>query len=594
MKVSINGKGVSYSPDFHENRVAWRSQAEGSVCFKLNEKIGGENCFVKRFDKELASEDLEFIRKVKGQSLENLPFVHDVVEVEEENSTVHYVITQMLDGDIWQNQLLSGMVLTPENLIIDLMTSLKQIHNQGYWHTDVCEKNIFYQTEQNRFQLIDLDSVVPLSVTPTQSRNQIGYVPSRKLVTPAIIYMNQFLGKRYKFHELPGDIFNLLEIIMLAAKVGYYKDAREKDEQFRWNRNASTQHIDLSTFLNEKAEAYAKAVFTVAEQKELETLHILNLAKFFIPLNEEIWICTRPEVEPPTLSTQARRKKVKLNVKGKKAPASGTKKTLPPTKPATKGSKTKTSGSTQKPSKQKVTAENKAKKPPQKTPKKKGHPQIVSFSVNDSTKDFAVIRRGEQIKLSWESKDGKVTLNDVKRPASGKIFYKPVRDTSYTLTVNKTIGEKPIEVKKELQVYLSPEITVKLNNREQQSIKMPPATETRLSWSAKNADYVRVNGKTYNKTKYWISLSPKKTKTYKIEAVREINGMEFKEELKRRISVSQQQTQTAVQDYQAYKTPNFSQSNTNLPDEGNWVDALWGIGLLVAVIVGIIFMVSSC
>lgn len=227
MKVYINYKYHDFDSGYNSHNPSnngWKKQNQDAFKFS---SIGGIRVFVKRFEKDASNiPGYQFLVKVKNKKYSSLPMIYDIVNQIEDSKTVIYLFQEVIEGntfeEIMHNDVLS---FNPKKFLKNIYDALLTIKNNGYWYSDFVEKNIFV-AKNGDFYLIDLDSVVPLSILPNEDNSQISQVNKNyKIAISTYWYRDTFnYPFSYIAKNLKGDTINFLELLIFIAQIKYYID----------------------------------------------------------------------------------------------------------------------------------------------------------------------------------------------------------------------------------------------------------------------------------------------------------------------------------------------------------------------------------
>ena len=228
MKITINNKEVDYFSDYP---TGWKFSAGDP--FKYPVEIGGEICFIKRFQKKSPADisGWNFMQILKGRKEVYLPTIHDIEEVTEGGSEVTYIFYEHIRGVTLEQAIFGGGVINLSQTADHVLKAIQLIHSYGFWFPDFCEKNIFCET-RGRVMLVDLDSTLALDIPPA---NDI--YGSKDYWFPVYEYFKDNLQlPGIKLSNLHGVSLNYLQSIFLVLHLKLHisgKDPHYKsDESF--------------------------------------------------------------------------------------------------------------------------------------------------------------------------------------------------------------------------------------------------------------------------------------------------------------------------------------------------------------------------
>jgi hypothetical protein len=211
---------VDYTSDYPEG---WHYSSGDP--FKFPVLIGVADCFIKRFEKKYPASitGWELLRSLKGKNNSNIARVYDIKEEIENEVAVHYVFYEFIRGQTLNTPVSLRMEGDLQRLADDVLTGLSVIHGLGYWFSDFCEKNIFWDKD-GRFLLIDLDSAFPVTDKP-----KIDMDGSKEFW----IYVQKFYREQLQMPDMTiarlyGPSLNYLQLIFLVLKSKWKLVHKEK------------------------------------------------------------------------------------------------------------------------------------------------------------------------------------------------------------------------------------------------------------------------------------------------------------------------------------------------------------------------------
>lgn len=235
----------------------------------------GVKCFVKRFEHEPNA--MAFLQNLKGQSVVNIPQIYDFVSTTENNKTVYYLFTEVLEGKTLKEAIAANENIDLAKMLTDLMKSLFFLHENGIWFSDFNDENIFYvpDGEQTKYFLIDIDSCWENDITPTtQGRGSMPQKTGNYNLTIYKYYTEKLGNTDFDFSKIKGKNLNYLQLISLLAHLQFFKQRRLE--------NTNTNYFDfpmyknLHEFIYEKVEERARGVFDLAMEDRLNQLSIIE------------------------------------------------------------------------------------------------------------------------------------------------------------------------------------------------------------------------------------------------------------------------------------------------------------------------------
>lgn len=275
MKVIIKNKSYNFLPGFNSHKPSdngWKKQNQDNFKFCA---IGGINVFIKRFEKEVKHiSGYKFLQKVKNKKLPFLPTTYDLVTVRENGKSVTYIFQEVLKGKTLEEVIEDGVFnFNPQLFIDNIYSALETITNEGFWYADFVEKNIFVGNDGSCY-LIDLDSVVPISVLPNNDISQV----NRNYQIAIFTYWYRDVLK-YNFtdigNNLRGDTLNFLQLFVFIAQVKYFIENDCKP-----NFLSSNTRKSIPRFLLSKNKAYTIAIFKSCFEPSKKHQQTLNIELF--------------------------------------------------------------------------------------------------------------------------------------------------------------------------------------------------------------------------------------------------------------------------------------------------------------------------
>lgn len=278
MKVLIKNKTCNFSPNYNPHKPSdngWMKQNQDN--FKIC-TIGGERVFVKRFEKETKYiSGYKFLQRVKNKRLPFLPVTYDLVTIKEEGKNVTYLFQEVIKGktldEVIKDKNNAIFNFNSQRFTSNIYNALLAITREGFWYTDFVEKNIFVGNDGNCY-LIDLDSVIRISVLPNKDTSQV----NRNYQIAVFTYWYRDVLKydyTYIGNNLKGDTLNFLQLFIFVAQVKYYI---EQDCQVDFLSSDTRKAIP--NFLLSKNETFTKAVFKSCFEPTKNHQQILNIELF--------------------------------------------------------------------------------------------------------------------------------------------------------------------------------------------------------------------------------------------------------------------------------------------------------------------------
>ena len=275
MKVNINGEITDFDSDYNPHKPSsngWKKQ--NIDAFKIL-NINGIKVFVKRFEKDkTAIPGYQYIIMTKNKKLSNLPIIYDFVTTTENNKSVSYLFQEFLEGytleEIIHNHIFN---FNPSKFTRNLYSALESISKNGFWFSDFVEKNIFI-TNNGDYYLIDLDSVVPLSIMPCEDTPILSSVNKNY----KIAVFNYFYKETFKYpftyirQNLRGNTINFLELFVLVAQFKYYLDKKLQPNFFDVNTRKA-----IPQYLLDKNNALTYAIFKSCFENTSNHQQVLSL-----------------------------------------------------------------------------------------------------------------------------------------------------------------------------------------------------------------------------------------------------------------------------------------------------------------------------
>lgn len=275
MRVHIDNQQYNYVSDYSPANKNWKIQA--GAAFRYPVRIGTKDCFVKRFTSPPPGLGLLFT--LKGSQTNCLPTIYDVVEVSEHHQSVTYLFMELIDGDILDEIITRRQAFHSRKLTTGLLECLQIIHNNGYWFSDFCEKNIFFDKNIQRYTLIDLDSCEPIQHLPSPIPNTPGYIPGQEFAAAVVNFYKDILKQpNFSFSSLSGTQLNTLQLIPLVAKLELFVKAVNTQPNFIYK---ASNFPKLQEYIASKQPVYSRAVFNKVHQKQHTAEMIATLCGFF-------------------------------------------------------------------------------------------------------------------------------------------------------------------------------------------------------------------------------------------------------------------------------------------------------------------------
>src|SRR2546421_8292295 len=96
MKVIIREREYDYASDHPQGWLFGRGDY-----FKFPVKIGGNTCFIKRFEIAIPENisGWQLMLDLKGKHEQNLARIYDIVSTKENNKNIYYVFYEFIDGE---------------------------------------------------------------------------------------------------------------------------------------------------------------------------------------------------------------------------------------------------------------------------------------------------------------------------------------------------------------------------------------------------------------------------------------------------------------------------------------------------------------
>ena len=278
MKININGKITDFDSGYNAHRPSSNGwQKQNIDAFKIL-SLNDIKVFVKRFEKDkTAIPGYHYIIKTKNKKLPNLPIIYDFVSTTENNKSVSYLFQEALEGltleEIIHNHIFN---FNPIKFSKNIYSALESISKNGFWFSDFVEKNIFIANNGD-YYLIDLDSVVPLSIMPCEDTPILSSVNKNY----KIAVFNYFYKETFKYpftyirQNLRGDTINFLELFVLVAQFKYYLDKKLQPNLF----DVSTRKA-IPQYLLDKNNALTYAIFKSCFENTSNHQQVLSLPLF--------------------------------------------------------------------------------------------------------------------------------------------------------------------------------------------------------------------------------------------------------------------------------------------------------------------------
>jgi hypothetical protein len=279
MKIIINGKSCDFISGFNPHKPSnngWQKQNQDAFKFIT---VQGINVFVKRFEKDKnLIPGYQFIIRSKNKKLPNIPTIYDFVTTTENSKTVCYLFQEALEGSTLEEIINKGIFdFNPYKFTRHLYNALESINNNGFWFSDFVEKNIFI-AKNGDYYLIDIDSVVPLSVLPCEGSPILSGVNNNY----KIAVFNYFYKETFKYpfayikRNLRGNTINFLELFVLVSQIKYALEYNLNPNFF----DVKTRKA-IPSYLLKKNPTFTNAVFKncfemTSNQQQVLPLHLFE------------------------------------------------------------------------------------------------------------------------------------------------------------------------------------------------------------------------------------------------------------------------------------------------------------------------------
>jgi hypothetical protein len=553
MKIEIHNN--LYEFDVLTLRDKWRKQNTDSFAFPV--RIGRTDCFVKRFYNVLDSDPL--LLALKGNELQNIPSIYDAQIVESPIGNYLLLIQRYVEGVLLDDTLRTGNFdrksIDLKRIANDMANALYELHSRGFWHTDICFKNI--QKCYSDFYLIDIDSCLPIE-TKYSSDNVI----NKDFHGILSYYFNTFYHKVFMKSGITGVQYNWLQI---AAMLVYMQFLKEKTLETYNVKNIPKVIEFLQYRKQEVHDILCEGLIRNLERKDL-----LTLAEILPKQNDRPFVPQKKEeppkpIKPPIINsfdvspvecfkgdnilltwnvanyTNLRLKELP-NLKIDEA-SSIRIKNVTANKSFTLLAENTGIGGT------KITTASVRVKV------KEREPLIKSFTASSNQCNF-----GDAVTLNWVVEnatkvsiyDGDMKLTGGNFGLNGSAKVTNFREnTTFTLVVENTANGKQITKKQALIVTLNkasipaPKFTtIEVDGFSTTLLTVKKGQPVRLSWVVKDATEVYVNGVSYGKTLSGsINFSIDSDHTIQVAAVNNLCGVTQRTEApKIRIQVRKEET----------------------------------------------------
>jgi len=215
MKLIIKNKEVDYISDYPEG---WHFLSYDP--FKTPVSIGEYRCFIKRFQTKKPTDipGWELLVNIKGKEVSNLPQVFETKEVVETEKKITYVFYEHLEGQTLEQAIAELGNINLQKITDDLFSAMRSVHENGFWFSDFCERNIFWE-KSGRFLLVDLDSAQPASVFPSNDLygSKDYWIPVYKF------YKEGLLQSQIMLSHLNGISLNYLQCVFFILRLKLFQ-----------------------------------------------------------------------------------------------------------------------------------------------------------------------------------------------------------------------------------------------------------------------------------------------------------------------------------------------------------------------------------
>lgn len=474
MEFTINGITHEYTSDFP---IGWKMKSHDY--FKYPVKIGDQNFFIKRFERDPLAIDL--LKRLKdGVPLPNMPKIYAFQGSKEEKS--HYLFQEYIHGVELGQKMEGILTFDLKDYAKQLFHAFEFIHLQGFWHTDFTEENILID-EYKKFYLIDIDSCRPLS-TPAS----VDTIKDASFSGSVFANLKR-INPLFEFGDLDGRQINILQL--LFSIIHFYNFTYNRGKEIYANFRKNTTSNNLAKLVPFIDQIFSKAFEERLGFNDIE--EVLN----HLSLRGTTSVLTNQPVDPgfEKVSEVVSNINPKDNENDNISPV--------PQLPVSFDKK------------------EELKKP-----------IIQSFEVNGQTKKGITVEYGTKYLLSWIVLNAThVELDGSQLPVTPQRRYLQADQTKVHqfIAINK-IGNSekksdpitlPVKVnqqaRKPKEVQNQPTLIYFKVNEKTSNFNVHPNTKVTISWHVENVDFVVVNNE-QNLPKHHFSKILDKPETFTIEA----------------------------------------------------------------------------
>jgi hypothetical protein len=210
MKIIVNQREYDYVSDYPDG---WKFSAGDP--YKYPVSIGGNSCFIKRFEQK-SPEDIsgwDVLVKISGKYENNLSRVYDIKNVQEDDKDIYYVFYEYLDGVTLDRTIKDRSPINLNHLNTDLFNAIRALQKYEFWFADFTEKNIFSQKDGS-YVLVDVDSTQRVFDVP--DNDMYG---SKDYWILVLKFYKEILGKNdLRLSDINGITLNYLQIPFLVLR----------------------------------------------------------------------------------------------------------------------------------------------------------------------------------------------------------------------------------------------------------------------------------------------------------------------------------------------------------------------------------------
>lgn len=460
----------------------WTNQSEDYHAFH---SLDGKVFFIKRFEHKPPA--LELLPKLVGKQLANIPNIYEFSFIEKDSC--YYLIQDKIEdaNTISQATTNNIAIIYIQQLLSQLYSAIKQLHNQGFWHTDICLSNILISVGKSlNYYLIDIDSC--RDITENVENNAIDKSLSHLL--------SEY--KKYST-EINGMQYNLLQLIYLPLPFIAFNILSSKGKANSINELLDNPDsvIQMIPSIIPDMESFYKKIFQNKFSEQDLRKYIFHLSSY---LKDGQCIGTT------NLDSFKTRESVPKILSFYKDLDIVLKKTATKFKPELKSKSIKSE-----------------------VPPKAQIPKSLKLFINN--KQSEEIFEGEEIRLTVEIKGlkGATLYKDDTDPQKispdFSFVYQPQNSTVYKLENGKHESKAYLKVNKKPKPTIK---TISVNDKIKNRVYFSEGDKFYVSWLLEEADGVEIEGELYGKSIYGKYFEAQISRTLKITPYASYNNSMIK------------------------------------------------------------------